>query len=234
MTHEEAVNGNLAEDYLANRLDESTRSAFEDHFFECDACFAALETEDALARASRELPGAGTDVAAPGRTLFLPWLLAAAAVVLAVAAAGLAHQRVAALEARLASSEARVADLDHRLTDARRDAAAADALRRPEPNVPLAIFQTVRGRETVTLKVPADAARFIVWLEDVPEAAGPRLDLTLSTEDGAPTFVLHGLARNQYGAVVAVFPAAGLNGRYTLTAADPSGPVAAYTLVVAR
>ncbi len=33
----------VIERYLADRLDETDREAFERHFFECDRCFAALE-----------------------------------------------------------------------------------------------------------------------------------------------------------------------------------------------
>jgi tetratricopeptide (TPR) repeat protein len=73
----------IAEGYLADRLPDGEREAFEAHFFECGDCFArvkaleaardALVADPALARASRSLPRA------------LPVAAAVAAVALAAA-----------------------------------------------------------------------------------------------------------------------------------------------------
>jgi len=47
MTHEEAVSSGLAEGYLLNHLEPTTRAAFEDHLFGCPACAQDVkETND--------------------------------------------------------------------------------------------------------------------------------------------------------------------------------------------
>jgi TolA-binding protein len=50
MDCEEVENDEIAEAYVAGRLDESSRDAFEAHFFECEACFERLEACRALAQ----------------------------------------------------------------------------------------------------------------------------------------------------------------------------------------
>lgn len=241
MTHADAVARAVADDYVAGRLSPDDRAAFEAHFFECDECFAALQAEDLFGRTVRQLAAGGSLGAgrAPrwSAAAITPWLLAAAAIVAAVATATLTDRRTTRLESRLARAETRSADLERALTDARRRADAAEGARAPEANVPLAILHTTRGTGVIEIAVPADAARFIVWFEDLPETLTRPIDLTLRSTAGAAIHEVHGLRRNQYGAVVASFPAAGLApDRYILTVTTPgtAAAVATYTLAITR
>jgi len=68
----------VAERYLQGRLDEEEASAYEDHFFECEACFAALSDlralQDGLSRTRRAVEARPWIVRPPR------WVAAAAAV----------------------------------------------------------------------------------------------------------------------------------------------------------
>lgn len=44
MTHEEIINKEIVEQYVLNRLSSADRQAFQEHFFECDDCFAQAQT----------------------------------------------------------------------------------------------------------------------------------------------------------------------------------------------
>ena len=77
----EVEEGGLAEAYVAGRLDAAAREAFEEHYFECDACLARIEALGLLRRGLSEQP-VGRVRNAPGWW----WPLGvAAAVVLAAA-----------------------------------------------------------------------------------------------------------------------------------------------------
>ncbi|MCC7124192.1 MAG: hypothetical protein IT178_05045 [Acidobacteria bacterium] len=78
-----------AERYAAGTMAEPERSAFEDHFFDCETCFAGVQAAQALAAAlhhNRTTPGATVRGAARSPR---PWLALAAVLVLAVAAVAL-------------------------------------------------------------------------------------------------------------------------------------------------
>jgi hypothetical protein len=93
---------NQIDDYLLKRLEESERARFEEHYFNCAACFRALEERDLLVRAVK---AAGTPVpaAAPARRraagirILRPWMAAAAVVLVLgiVFGPGLFHKRAA-------------------------------------------------------------------------------------------------------------------------------------------
>ena len=243
MTHDEAVARDLPGEYAMGRLEPAARTEFEAHFFECDSCFAAVEAEERVRHAIRQLASDGapelTDAEPAPRswTSAIPWALAAAAVVMAFVDVAVRRQQTTRLETQLAAAEVRAGVLDRTLADVRRQAASSNASQAPEANVPLAILQTTRGVTTATLNVPGDASRFVVWLEDVPPTRSAALDLTLAPEGGAPAFRLHGLRPNAQGAVVASFPTAGIrSGRYvvTVSTADADVPVATCILAIAR
>lgn len=86
------------DDYLLNRLKEADRAGFEEHFFNCDACFRAAVERDSLLRALRSKGGAlfGPE-APPERRSFLRtvglWLPAAAGTALLIVAALTFFQR---------------------------------------------------------------------------------------------------------------------------------------------
>jgi hypothetical protein len=81
--------GRQIDDYLMDRLSDPDRDAFEEHFFNCDACFKSVRDGQALLDAVRA-HGRRIFAAAPGRRLpqtgwlrHWPYALAGAAVLLA-------------------------------------------------------------------------------------------------------------------------------------------------------
>ena len=77
----EVEEGGLAEAYVAGRLDAVAREAFEEHYFECDACFARIEALSLLRR--------GLSQQSVGRVRIAPawrWPLGVAATVVLAAA----------------------------------------------------------------------------------------------------------------------------------------------------
>jgi hypothetical protein len=93
---------NQIDDYLLKRLEESERDRFEEHYFNCAACFGALEGRDLLVRAVKAA-GAPVPAAEPARRreagirILRPWMAAAAAVLVLgiVFGPGLFHKRAA-------------------------------------------------------------------------------------------------------------------------------------------
>lgn len=81
----EVADNDVAEAYVAGRLDEAQTEAFEAHYFECDACLERIEACRVLRRALSERPAGRR--ASPPRTRAWVWsgaLAAAAAIVAAV------------------------------------------------------------------------------------------------------------------------------------------------------
>jgi tetratricopeptide (TPR) repeat protein len=80
----EVADNDVAEAYVAGRLDEAQTEAFEVHYFECDACLERLDACRALRRALSVRP-AGGRASAPRRGVWV-WsgALAAAAALVAV------------------------------------------------------------------------------------------------------------------------------------------------------
>jgi TolA-binding protein len=71
-----------AERYVAGDMPELERAGFEEHFFECDACFRTVQAlEDARHVLAEQGPNAGVAPAASGRGLPLRWMAAAATLV---------------------------------------------------------------------------------------------------------------------------------------------------------
>ncbi len=86
MNHDEAVRDHLAEGYLLGDLSIEARDAFEEHYFDCQACANDVRTNVAFAgalRAERENPFLARQVARMKRR-FIGSLAAAASVLLAL------------------------------------------------------------------------------------------------------------------------------------------------------
>jgi hypothetical protein len=74
--------------YVAGTMDEGHREAFEDHYFECASCLAAVQALQAAARVLAQAPArmpAARLAAAPAR--LPPWAMAAALAVVALGGA---------------------------------------------------------------------------------------------------------------------------------------------------
>jgi tetratricopeptide (TPR) repeat protein len=94
-----ARGGELAARYLQGALDQTTAQAYEEHLFECDACFSELRALR-LVREELGCRRSEIEVAAPGWQM-VRWALPAAAVLaLAAGAAVLLHLRGTATATR--------------------------------------------------------------------------------------------------------------------------------------
>ena len=252
MTHQDVVDRGIVESYLSSRLTAEDRSAFEEHFFECDDCFAAVEVDDRVRSSVRHLaatgdlaPASGGGRTPPARGWTSPvrtWLPVAAMFIIAVWGAWVVSSE-RALRQRLEEADARTAGLEQAIAALNRPAAATLASAAPadgpEGNVPLAILQTTRDTNAAAtaLVLPTGARRFIVWLEDVPSADGQAFEAVLTSPAGASEVRVDGLRPNQYGAIVAVFPASAVaNGTHLLTVSTlgSSTPVVRYALTITR
>lgn len=242
MTHKDVLDRDVLDRYVADRLTPDERAAFEEHFFECDACFEAVHAEDALRRGVRHLASTGTldtasgppAVVASRRPAAIQWLPVAAVTLLAVAGGWMLQSRLTDVRRQLEDAKRTSAVLEREVVDAR---GAAFLARGAEPNVPLAILQTTRSADRVALAIPREAARAIIWIDDPPGAATASVDLVLASQDGRVHANVRGLRRNPYGAIVAGVPAAGLtSGAYVVTVKTEASadPIATYALEITR
>jgi hypothetical protein len=176
MDHSYAEEHAVAAAYLAGRLSESERDAFEAHYFDCAACLERLETEEGFREGMLQVAVeniAAEDIAATAvavwslrRRLALAGALLGFALLAAVPGLWLAgrnrglerqlaavstgaEQQRAALEARLHTLEQAGADDRRRLAgelDQERRSHAA-AAGHPEVNVPIFLLAAVRSGE---------------------------------------------------------------------------------------
>jgi hypothetical protein len=225
MTHEQVEQQDIVERYARDRLAPDERLAFEEHFFECDACFVEVQRADELASAVRDLAQRGVLAASPPKRAAWrpvgPWRwsasLAAASLAVATGTAALWLEARRALERERATS----ADLDQRTRaasaalGAERDRRAAverqmAQLSAPEPDVAVAVLQSTRGPDDAipTLRLTADSARFILWIPLAPEPRFASFRVRVSRADGGSILTVNGLHRNESGAIVASLPAA--------------------------
>jgi anti-sigma factor RsiW len=103
LTHEQAIDGQLAEAYVDGRLPEPAAAAFEEHYFACAECWAEVRTLERLRAAVRDAAAAGRMEPHPGPPVWT-WALAAAAVVLAGFASWTVLVQVPRLERELAAA----------------------------------------------------------------------------------------------------------------------------------
>jgi tetratricopeptide (TPR) repeat protein len=73
----------IVERYAAGQLNQADTEAFEQHFFECENCYEALQDQGAMRAALSNAPREELSPAAPSRADFNPWWLLAAAVLVA-------------------------------------------------------------------------------------------------------------------------------------------------------
>jgi len=88
MTHQQAIDTLAAARYLLDEMQSDERSAFEEHFFGCDACADEMRSAAAMLQGTK----AGFAAAQPGaprstftwyRSVVLPWAAAAALAIVA-------------------------------------------------------------------------------------------------------------------------------------------------------
>jgi tetratricopeptide (TPR) repeat protein len=85
MTCDEVVNGEIVEKYVLDDLTEVTRSAFEQHYFECGRCFELLQTYRAIkAELAQSREAAETEAPRKSWGWLWTWAPAMAVVVMTV------------------------------------------------------------------------------------------------------------------------------------------------------
>ena len=96
MEHQEAIEIHAAEGYVLGDLPAAQHDAFEEHFADCEACFADVRDGATVVAAMRA--EGKKNVVRRGRHRFIPTLAAAASI--AVAIITIAYQRVQIAELR--------------------------------------------------------------------------------------------------------------------------------------
>lgn len=183
LTHEDAQARELADAYVAGRLDAAASAAFEDHYFECAACWEEIEDLRRLRAGIRDARLRESPPASPWR-----WAFAAAAAALIALASWTFGIRIPQLESDLAA-----------------------ARRVPPPvllaqaNLPVLQLEASRAGEAPVVTLP-DSGQVALWLDAPPPGAGPFvLEVTGPQEKLVETFT--GLTPNALDALTAALPA---------------------------
>lgn len=259
MNHAHVEEHHLVDGYLAGRLSESERDAFEAHYFDCAACLEQLEAADGL-RAGM-LQAAAEDVAKPIAAVRARLGLLAALAAwsrrsprLRSALAGALLLLVALLPALWLAGRNR--SLERQLSAAsaaaeRQRSAAAARLPGPEQalgpqvNVPLFLLAAVRGaeapdREPVNRLPLSSSTRAVILAAQLAAIEYPAYRAALTTASGREVWQAAGLHPDSRDTLVLLLPSAMLQpGDYRLTIegmkdGGPSFAVAAYPFRVVR
>lgn len=259
LDHAHVEEHHLVDGYLAGRLSESERDAFEAHYFDCEACLEQLEAAEDLragmlqvaaedlaksAAAVRARLGLLAGLAAWSRRS--PRLRSALAGVLLLLVALLPALWLAgrnrSLERRLAAAHA----------GAERQRAAAQAhlpgpeqTVGPQVNVPLFLLAAVRGaeapdREPVNRIPLSPSTRSVILAAQLAAIEYPAYRAALTTASGREVWQAAGLHPDSRDTLVLLLPATMLQpGDYRLTIegtkdSGPSFAVAAYPFRVVR
>jgi anti-sigma factor RsiW len=247
MTHQDAVNGDLADAYVAGTLPAPERDAFEEHLFACEDCFATLQATERLRAGVRQLAASGElttlQNAAPPLTMPQPgfrlprsagWLAAAATIVLALGSGWTLQQRNANLRTELDAAQGRAADLQRSLEQAS-NAALVPSPVAAEGNLPVAILQTTRSVDPPATLTITGSSRLVVWLDDAPVREAEVAELIVEDATGKIVSRIGGLRRNDQNAVVAAFPVAEIaTGTQTLRLVVQNQERATYRLQIVR
>lgn len=243
MTHEQIDAADVIDRYVRGDLDAATSDAFEEHYFECDTCFARVQELESLRGAVRDAvaTGALNDEAPamahpaavlPGRTArstpIMTWLPLAATLALVT---GLfwrsAYVQMPALRTELSTISAERDQLKGAL-DAAKAAPVAPVtpVAAIEANLPMVTLASERAvGDTPVVQVAADAAHFLVVIDGPPSPNG-RGALAIVTGSGAPITSVRGLIRDANGVWTVNLPAASFPAgvyRFRLSADVPNG-----------
>jgi hypothetical protein len=217
MTHQDVEDRDLVDRYVRGELDTAESEEFESHYFECDACFAAVRDVERLRAAAISDAHASPQIAAPisappatAASTGWTWIPLAASLVLAAGAGWMTLKQMPQLRSELAETERERDQLkDQAAAAATAPAPHADVVA-PEANVPIAMLQSERdaAAEPTAVSVPAGASHVIVWINAAASTAPVRL--IVESADGREISHADGLTRNTSGAYVVSFPAAPL------------------------
>jgi hypothetical protein len=224
MDHTYVEEHGLLEAYLAERLSESERDAFEAHYFACTTCIEQLEAASDFREGMRQV--AAEDTAVLGLLAGLARLsrgrrlaLGGAFLLLVLLPLGFLWARNQGLERQLAEARAARATPTPAAADPR--IASLDAV--PQVNVPLFTLATVRGgeaagREPVNqIPLSSNAGSVILSLE-LATVDFPSYRASLQAADGKRIWQGGDLRPDSRDALVLLLPAAMLPpGVYRLT-----------------
>jgi hypothetical protein len=233
MTHQDIEDRDVVDRYVRGGLDLAEREAFEGHFFECDACFAAVREVERLTSAVAEAAQAGLlrdelfQAEEAGAPAIWTWMPLAASVLLLAGLGWMTLKQVPQLRSELAETREERDRLQARVAAAATSPGSRADLTVPEANVPVAMLQTERGAaaEPPAVTVPATASHVIVWISAPPAPTAVRL--VVLSSDGREVSRIDGLTRNGEGAYVVSLPAAVLPSgiyRLRLVAGADAGP----------
>lgn len=255
MTHDEIAADDVIDRYVRGQLDVAASNAFEEHYFECDECFARVEELEALRVAVGHAVADGTltaeagpvSTAAPGAhrtapagpSMVMTWLPLAASLALAAGLGWMAFVQMPQLRDQVAAISADRDQLKGALDQAAAKAAAPVAPPAAiEANVAMVTLASERGVEsTPAVTIPAGAAHFFVVIDGPPSPNG-RGKLDISANGGASLTSVTALVRDANGVWTVSLPAALFsNGtyRFRLSADAPGGALLGeYILKVTR
>lgn len=196
MNHEQAINDHAAEGYLLGDLSPSERDAFEEHYFDCDACFADVRDGATVIAGARAVSKEKT--VRHGHPSFLPAFAAAASVAVAVLGVGV-YQQVAVI----APMRAQIA-------------------KEREPRIlNTVVLRDVRGPQD---KVVDGRTTFTLEFDIAPDPPSTRYTCTIVDAHGNPKFSVPVTAAQAREAVPLQVPGGLLTpGEYQLTVTGTGG-----------
>ena len=219
LTHEDAKSRELAEAYVAGRLEAAATAAFEEHFFACAECWEEVQELDRFRAGVRDAAQAGRldEAPAAGAAPYLTWMFAAAAAALLAFASWTALVQVPRLERELAEARSAPPPKPERVEV---PVVVAQA------NLPVVMLEASRAGEPAAVKVPDGTREVALWMDGV---AGPgSFRFVLADARGGEVAVLGGLTVNPHGALTATVPATKLpRGVYTARLFGGNGRLAA-------
>ena len=196
MNHEQAIDIHAAEGYLLGDLSPAERDAFEEHYFDCDACFADVRDGATVASGVRTV--AKEREARHGHASFFPAFAAAAGVAVAVLGTAVYQQVavIAPLRAQIAKER--------------------------QPRIVNRYFlRDVRGPQDMIVD---GRAPFTLEFDIAPEPPSPRYTCTIVDPSGKPKFSVAVTAAQAREAVQLQVPGGLLTpGEYQLTVTGTGG-----------
>lgn len=243
MKHSEIEQRELIDGYVRKQLADKDRLAFEEHFFECDDCFAQVQTVQRLADGVRHAAETELLGQAEHSSAWRPWLgnifLAAAAALLMSVTGWYALRVVPKLQLEAKAHHERTSIAESRATAlAAQLAETQTALNRipaAQPNLPLVMLEASRAAAVNELKLPAAATFAALWIEVPPSAGYKSYKLEISTMAGTVVETLDGLIKNPYGALAVSVSAGKLPAAtYKAKLYGGSSIVAEYRLAIRR
>jgi hypothetical protein len=229
LSHERIQSEGWVELYVRRRLTPADNAAFEDHYFQCDQCFAEVEEMERFIAGMRDAGRRGLldSEPAPVRWLMPAFMFAMSAVVLL--GGGLAYMglvRLPASEMRLQAALAGSARSESQLAG-------------PQPNVPVVILTANRSANETPdrLTIDPQTRMALLWIDIPPQPAGAKFRITIAA-DGGSGKTIHGLERNENGALAAGVPIDDLAaGAYVVRLYPEQAPgrmIAEYRMIVSR